>query len=372
MSKLVNIQILRAVAALSVVLYHVGVEKEHICEAAGRVCHSDLWFGLDGVKLFFMISGFIMVVTNWNNFAKHGATVDFMRRRIERIVPLYWLITTLAVVGVALVPSMLNVPVLDPLYIAASYLFYPMARVNGVVWPIANLGWTLELEMMFYLIFSIALLFNRKLGLWLSMAIIVLFTAARIAGLFGESIAMNFWGDPIILEFVMGMAAAILYKSGAELPRVGLWAMIAAFVAFTGFVLWQDAWIGTFAKENLFRSLVMALPALPLFMIGVLGPQIDAAKRLARIGLLFGDASYSLYLIHPFILRPFAKIWARLFDGILPLWVFECLAPIAPILAGLALFWFVEKPLSNYFAKRRVRTTAPSRILATSAVPRET
>ena len=136
MLKLPNIQILRAVAALAVVFYHAGIETTTICKAVGKTCSYDFWVGAFGVPLFFIISGFIMVTTSWNSFGVKGAPLDFMRRRITRIVPLYWLVTTVAVVGIILSPSMLNVPVLDPLYIAASYLFWPIERVNGLVRPI--------------------------------------------------------------------------------------------------------------------------------------------------------------------------------------------------------------------------------------------
>ncbi|MEO9166902.1 MAG: acyltransferase [Aestuariivirga sp.] len=352
-SKLVNIQILRAVAALTVVLYHVGVEETHICTDTGGGCAPDMWFGLDGVTLFFMISGFIMVVTSWNLFGKPGAAVDFIRRRIQRIVPLYWIVTTIGVIGIAIAPSMLNVPVLDPIYIAASYLFYPVERLNGLVRPIANLGWTLELEMMFYVIFTGALLFKRKLGMSLAMAAIVLITAGRLMGLYGQSIPLNFWSDPIILDFVLGMAVGAAYKSGANLPRSAVWGLGVAFVVFATTVVVQAPWINSFPELHIVRRSLLALPAIPLFLIGALGPQLNASNLLTRIGLLLGDASYSLYLIHPFVLRPFAKIWDKLFVGHVPMWAFTCGAPIAAISSGLALYWFVERPLTNYFTKKR-------------------
>ncbi|MDP8995527.1 MAG: acyltransferase, partial [Pseudomonadota bacterium] len=303
-SRLVNIQILRAVAALTVVLYHVGVEQTHICADSGSGCSLDIWYGLDGVTLFFMISGFIMVVTSWNSFGKPGAAVDFMRRRIQRIVPLYWIVTTIAVIGIAVAPSMLNVPVLDPIYIAASYLFYPVERLNGLVRPIANLGWTLELEMMFYVIFTGALLFKRRLGMSLAMAAIVAVAAGRILGLYGQSVPLNFWSDPIILDFVLGMAAGAAYKSGASLPRAAIWGLGLAFVLIAIGVVVEAPWINTFPELHFVRRMFLGLPAAALFLLGALGPQLNAANLFARAGLLLGDASYSLYLIHPFILRP--------------------------------------------------------------------
>jgi len=368
-SKLVNIQILRAVAALTVVLYHVGVEQTHICSDAGRGCSLDVWYGLDGVTLFFMISGFIMVVTSWNSFGRPGAAVDFMRRRIQRIVPLYWIVTTLAVIGISIAPSMLNVPVLDPIYIAASYLFYPVTRLNGLVRPIANLGWTLELEMMFYVIFTGALLFNRKLGMALAMGVIVLLTAGGVAGLYGQSVPLNFWSDPIILDFVLGMAVGAAYKLGASLPRAAVWGLGVAFVLIAATVVVQAPWINSFPELNFVRRFFLALPAAALFLVGALGPQLNASNLLTRIGLLLGDASYSLYLIHPFILRPFAKIWAKLFVTHVPMWVFPCVAPIAAIASGLALYWLVERPLSNYFAKKQPLKLAPPLASSASALP---
>ncbi len=370
-SKLVNIQILRAVAALTVVLYHVGVEQTHICSDAGRGCSLDIWYGLDGVTLFFMISGFIMVVTSWNSFGKPGAAVDFMRRRIQRIVPLYWIVTTIAVIGIAIAPSMLNVPVLDPIYIAASYLFYPVERLNGLVRPIANLGWTLELEMMFYVIFTAALLFNRKLGMILAMGVIALITAGGIAGLYGASVPLNFWSDPIILDFVLGMAVGAAYKVGASLPRAAVWGLSFAFVLIAATMVIQAPWINSFPELNIVRRSFLALPAAALFLLGALGPQLNAANLFARAGLLLGDASYSLYLIHPFILRPFAKIWAKLFVTHVPMWVFPCVAPIAAIASGLALYCLVERPISNYFAKKKPLKLTPPPASSASALPQQ-
>ena len=370
-SKLVNIQILRAVAALTVVLYHVGVEQTHICADSGSGCSLDIWYGLDGVTLFFMISGFIMVATSWNSFGKPGAAVDFMRRRIQRIVPLYWIVTTIAVIGIAIAPSMLNVPVLDPIYIAASYLFYPVERLNGLVRPIANLGWTLELEMMFYVIFTGALLFKRRLGMGLAMAAIVAVAAGRILGLYGQSVPLNFWSDPIILDFVLGMAAGAAYKTGASLPRAAIWGLGLAFVLIAIGVVVEAPWINTFPELHFVRRMFLGLPAAALFLLGALGPQLNAANLFTRAGLLLGDASYSLYLIHPFILRPFAKIWAKLFVTHVPMWVFPCVAPIAAIASGLALYWLVERPISNYFAKKRPLKISPPPASSASALPQQ-
>jgi exopolysaccharide production protein ExoZ len=108
--KLPNIQILRACAALMIVIYHCGIETGRLSGAAGGGKLFDEVPWGSGVPLFFAISGFIMVVTSASAFGSWSAAVDFMRRRIIRIVPLYWLVTTFALVGILVMPSLSKAP----------------------------------------------------------------------------------------------------------------------------------------------------------------------------------------------------------------------------------------------------------------------
>ena len=363
--KLPNIQILRAVAALAVVFYHDGIETTNICAAVGKTCAYDFWVGAFGVPLFFIISGFIMVTTSWNSFGKPGAPLDFMKRRLARIVPLYWLVTTIAVVGIILSPSMLNVAVIDPVYFAASYLFWPMARINGLIRPIANLGWTLNLEMMFYVIFTITLFFSRTRGLILGIAFLAGMSVLQSVGLFTKispfhSIPLNFWADPIILNFILGMLIAVAYRRGFRVNFTQ--SILLSGIALVGILL-----VGNFStilnampEDHIINRVVAMVPMLALFVAGALGPQVNSTQMIWRAGLLVGDASYSLYLIHPFVLRPAAKIWAKVVGNQLPPWTFTVLALFAALSAGILLYLLVEKRLSNYFGKKRHSPVMPS------------
>jgi exopolysaccharide production protein ExoZ len=367
--KLPNIQILRAVAALAVVFYHDGIETTNICTSNGTPCNYDFWVGAFGVPLFFIISGFIMVMTSWNSFGQAGAPLDFIKRRITRIVPLYWLITSIAVVGIIISPSMLNVPVLDPLYIAASYLFWPVTRVNGLVRPIANLGWTLNLEMMFYAIFTLALFFTRVRGLILAIGFLAGMSMLQAVGLFGKTGAMqstplNFWADPIILNFIMGMIVAVVYRKGIRLNITETLLLIA--IAFVGILLVGNfsEYLNAMPEDHFINRVTAMIPMLSLVTAATLGPQLDQSKVYWRSGLLIGDASYSLYLIHPFILRPLGKIWAKLIGTGLPVWSFTIIGFCAAIAGGLILYALVERPLTNYFGRHRKSIPSHSMVAA--------
>ncbi len=358
MSKLPNIQILRALAASTVVYYHSGIETTSVCAATHQNCVYDFWIGGFSVGLFFVISGFIMVATSWNAFDQPGAAMDFMRRRIIRIVPLYWLLTTIAVIGVFFVPSMLNVPVLDPVYVAASYLFWPVTRINGLVRPIANLGWTLNLEMMFYMVFTLALLFNRRLGLTLAIGFLAAFTAVQTTGIFAESGALpstplNFWADPIIINFILGMIIAVFYKRGFRFSQQSSLLLMAASVGLSIIAYQMDETIRSYPANHVMARMADAVPPLFLFLACALGPQLNAAKSFWRPALLVGDASYSLYLIHPFVLRALSKLWVKLVGADLPVLSFTLLCPIAALAAGLACYALAERPLLKFFSKPR-------------------
>jgi exopolysaccharide production protein ExoZ len=360
MSKLPNIQILRALAASTVVLYHSGIETTSVCQATSRSCALEFWIGGFGVGLFFVISGFIMVATSWNAFGQPGAALAFMKRRIIRIVPLYWLLTTVAVIGVFFVPSMLSVPVLDPLYVAASYLFWPVTRINGLVRPIANLGWTLNLEMMFYVIFTLSLFFTRGIGLILAIGFLAAFTALQISGLFAvggtlQSIPLNFWADPIIINFILGMIFAVFYKRGIRFTQpqsLGLMAVsvVLAIIAFN-----NEGTIASYPENSFFSRTANTVPPLFLFLACALGPQLDEAKKLWRPALLLGDASYSLYLIHPFALRAFSKIWVKIIGTHLPVWSFTVACLALAVTVGLACYYLAERPLLKLFSPRKSR-----------------
>ena len=94
-SRLDSLQILRFFAALLVVIGHTQhALLERLGAAAGRYAFVPLDWGL-GVDVFFVISGFVMYYLMHDRFAQAGATATFLRRRVVRVVPMYWLFTTL-------------------------------------------------------------------------------------------------------------------------------------------------------------------------------------------------------------------------------------------------------------------------------------
>jgi exopolysaccharide production protein ExoZ len=356
--KLPNIQILRACAAFMIVVYHCGIETGRLSAAAGGgKLFDEIPWG-SGVPLFFAISGFIMVVTSARAFGSLSAAIDFMRRRIIRIVPLYWLVTTFALVGILVAPNLSKAPPGDPLYVVASYLFWPYMRLTGDIRPLATPGWTLNLEMLFYVVFATSLLFRRRVGLSLLFASLGLLVAARVSGLL-PGVALNFWGDPIILGFLLGAAVGIAYVNGLRLSGLS-----AVMLTAIGFAIIFLSWIPTGAEDTLARRLAEAAPATLVLIAVALGPQVDDVRNIWRPALLIGNASYSLYLVQEFLLRLFSLGWHRAPTTALPLWTFIPIGIAITVLVSLTIYRYFEKPVTAWLngdASRRARLV-PERV----------
>ena len=327
--RLGNIQLLRALAALSVVVTHT-LHETGTNEYA-------LNFGY-GVDVFFVISGFIMAHTSLREFGQCGASLRFFARRLARVAPLYWLLTTAMLLGSLIAPSLLNVPTGGIGHILASYLFIPDARGAGEMRPVLALGWTLNYEMFFYVLFSLALLAPARWGLAalsVLMPLLVLFGALATP----SDPRIAFWTNPILLEFLAGVFVALLYERGLRVSRALALALLAL-----GFLGFYPREVGV--EPNLARAALCGLPAALLVMAATMAP-VTASGRWAVWGMAVGDASYSLYLAHPFVLRPLRVVWLKAAGPRLDL-VFVALAVLGAVAVSLALYQVVERPLSAW------------------------
>jgi exopolysaccharide production protein ExoZ len=338
-AKLDNLQMLRALAAFSIVVLHAFHETENLAGSAGgqpvSLPDSNLAFGVD---IFFVLSGFIMAHTTASEFGKEGAPLRFFRRRCARVVPLYWLLTTVMLIGAAIAPTLLNVPVGSLYHVIASYLFVPDARGVGEVRPVMALGWTLNYEMLFYVMFSIALMTPIRFGVaWLSCLMAML--AVTHVFLDPSHVPAVFWTDPLILEFLFGVYVALIYREGWRLSAGT--ALLISAIGLIGFLRlstpWDDAALPVFLRSG--------APAALMVFAAALGPSAPITRLTTSIVLL-GDASYSLYLVHPFVLRPARAIWVRAIGGHMPVWLFVPVAVAACVVVAVIVYRRVERPLT--------------------------
>ena len=313
-----GIQYLRAAAAIAVVLFHAA-EKTGFHFAIGAA----------GVDVFFVISGFIM----WVVTARREPTpLQFLRARIRRIVPVYWLATAVMVAGAlgGLFPNL----VLSLQHVLASLFFVPArSPSDGEIWPVLVQGWTLNYEMFFYLVFAAALFLPR---VWRLPAIAALFGLLVLAGpllVTGNAVILSYT-RPIILEFVAGMVIAELWLKGwVPAPATGF-ALIA--LSLSGFGYIQVAGLP-------FDALVCG-PIAAALVTGVLALEAGRRIRFVPAAVLLGDASYSIYLWHTFAISVVAKVGAS--TGSPPMVVFVA-AVAGGIIIGILGYRLLERPVQQ-------------------------
>jgi exopolysaccharide production protein ExoZ len=323
------LQWLRALAAGMVLVGHVLEEAAHFRGMGAEVARSLPW--TRGVDVFFVISGVVIALSaaRWE-----GGAGGFLWRRVMRVVPLYWMFTTLMVIALVVVPGGVKETQLEPGQIVASYLFLPWERHDGRIAPVLSLGWTLNYEMFFYLIAAAALVWR-----WPQMAVVLVAALAALA-LAGalwrpEGVAARFWTNAIILEFAFGVGiASVLGRWGTVhrpvLAMAVFGAGLAAMIALHGLMLP--------------RFLAAGLPAAVMVAGPVLLMRNGAQGWVGRLGMRLGDASYALYLSHRFVLRlATLAVLPLVPDG--GLWVFIGGVSLVATLVALAVFALIERPL---------------------------
>ena len=315
--RLHGVQYLRAAAALQVVLFHASM-------AAGY----PITLGALGVPLFFVISGFIMEVIS----SPETRPTGFLRNRFLRIAPLYWLATCAAAAlqGGA-----------GKGHLAASFLFlpWPGAGAEKHLFPVHNVGWTLNYEMFFYGLFALSLIAPARLRLPVLTAAFLSFVLVGylVPSAIGPA---RFWTDPLILQFLAGAWLGRWWKvRGSIAWPIGGCIVAIALLAMPGLHHFQSAvWRGVCAVAIL-------LIVLAAERRGLLGKPL-------RPLVLLGDASYSIYLVHPLVILGVAALHPGA-----PMLAVAGIA--ASIVVGVLCYMSIERPMLRAFRLRTRVKGAP-------------
>jgi exopolysaccharide production protein ExoZ len=323
---LVYIQILRFFAALAVVAFHAwGIAPDGFKVPESAIAFA-LSYGGRGVDFFFVISGFIIF------YATHSAKLtpaQFLRRRIERIVPLYFFVIAAVTILALALPATFGTPDwYTPRHILKSLAF--IAFTDGEM-PVVYVGWSLEYEMYFYLVAALLMALTRDVWRNIVMAFSALAIIGRIPGVDTALGNYAFFTDPMILEFVLGVIIGSVFVNG----RVS-WPMTVAAAGAIAALLATDPANRVIVSGIPSACLVAAAAFISRWRIDPSWPE----RALARLG----DASYSIYLAQVQTVSLASTSIAALIPAIPPLPLVIVTSGIVVAL-GLLLNIVVERPL---------------------------
>lgn len=349
-----GIQVARGLAALAVTVHH-ALETSNGVPGS----FSPDWLtmaGAAGVDVFFVISGFIMVHTTLrpgrppNRQAPSAA--GFLWRRAVRIYPLYWMacLTMLSLMGL----GFFHARVLSAVDIVTGLVLVPGGH------PIIGVAWTLVYEVYFYLVFAACLTSrSRKVTTLATGGGIVLLL--MLAQALPESAVQRFLSDPIPLEFLMGMTLAWVYPT----IKTRLGARSAAALTLFGLVLMHAAPMfvphdNTHGLDGLARVATWGTAGLAIVAGLLLLPPTH--NPIARWFVSLGNASYSLYLTHFFVLMGYAL--ALRDDAVARLpqyWLVPPVVLLACLIGGVTHL-MVERPLLQGGQRLTLRIRNPPKI----------
>ncbi|WP_428152371.1 acyltransferase family protein [Brevundimonas sp.] len=329
-TELVSIQYLRAVAALGVVVWHaqgqVGLPNTQVLQA--------------GIEIFFVISGYVM----WLILGQRPVSpMVFLQKRFTRVVPLYWLLTTLMVGLLIVSPQLLQSTRFDLPHIVSSYLFVAWPNpVEGVgLKPVMIPGWTLNYEMAFYVLLAVGLAMKSTWRAGFVVGVLLLLAAASVLPL--PPIA-HFYASPFMAEIAFGVMLAMVMP---RIPRA--WLNHGGWVFGLGLALLILG--GAVIDANASGRLILF--ALPVVLIVAGLVAVEQTGRLPSIVALkaVGDASYPLYMIHPVLLSAMAQAIRLTGIDISP-WLYVAGSIVVTSVVGWFAHVTLERPLIAAFKPR--------------------
>jgi len=313
-NKIDSIQVLRFLAAFSVMMVHLPI----------------FGFGAWGVDIFFVISGFIMMyVTEFNER-------NFFIKRIIRVVPLYWILT-MGVFSLAIFfPGLLNNTTANLEHLIKSLFFVPFDKNGTGHFPILFLGWTLNFEIIFYLLFSIALFVSKKNRFILCTTLIILFLFLNFF-LTDKDFIFNSYYDFIFLEFIFGMSAFVIWSRLKDTIKINFLNHCTFFliILIIAFILNSL----TFIRVVHYGVFSFMLLTYFLFFLSNI--------KFPKIVVSLGDASYCMYLLHPYIVQFFYKIFRIDNYNLLIQSVFTIIIITLVCLVSLLIYNSIEKPINK-------------------------
>lgn len=337
--KLDGLQVLRALAASAVVFEHVAFHAR-----LGRVpVECPRWFELGhlGVDLFFVLSGFIIVHVHGDDIGRPERARDYAWRRFARVWPLLAILTTFKLLAGLVVPGLVPEDRYQPGVVATSYLCLPHAD-----WPVLSVAWTLRHEAFFYACFALVVLGGRRVAGVLLLAWLVV---AIVAGSWrGGPLLLEFAGNPLNAHFLLGCAVAAWIRrapaSTAHAPSIWWLASIAVGMApaLVAYARHMDSGLPAILLRLWFG---IGCAALVAWMVR---RELASPLRAPRWLVALGDASYSLYLWHGFVVALLLSRWTRLPEGVREWPVAWIAATVAA--AFISSWWLhalVEKPVGR-------------------------
>ncbi len=336
MNRLYNLDYIRGMAAFGIMIFHYlsWIRGEFYSDSfMGRV-------GIYGVSIFYILSGLTLfhvyqdkILLSWHTL------LDFFKKRIYRIFPLLWLATIATIVLSKKSPEWTTLI----LNLTGLFGFFDWNTYYATgAWSIGN-------ELVFYFIFPVLIFFKRKSILIFSTASILIFILYLYFSFYLMDHRTNLseqWKNYVnpfnqLFFFLSGIIIGMIFKNTSIKNYLTL-LMLAIGLAL--FILYPSSGDRIYLVTG-YTRIFFTISCL-LICLGFYKLEMKLPALIDKPLLLLGEASYSLYLLHPivyFILKSVFVFLEKYFY--LP----KSILLISSVTITICLSYIVYKHFEKYF-----------------------
>lgn len=345
-----TLQLYRGVAAFLVVLFHSTPELSRTFFKVAFI------FGYTGVQFFFVLSGFIIYFIHSRDLSHPERIKTYLLKRFIRVYPIYWILLTVALALIFISPEFAGSHKRTLSVILKSAFLFPQKD-----WPVIDASWTLCYEIVFYLLFALAMWLGKRFAIIFSivwtLAIITFNSTAEL------QFPYSFIFNPLNLYFILGCISAHIVMT-RKITRAWLYIGIGTAMFFGA-----GAYISiTLTQTPLMAEAVCGVASFFL-IIGGVGYESFKSVKIPAAFLIIGNSSYSLYLSHGFTIKAYRIIIAKLgIAEIIPPLLNAFLMIALCVIVGIMIFRYLEIPVSNLF-KNKLLPAKKARIIENELRP---
>lgn len=286
------LQVYRGVAAMMVVFHHLWNSFSHFYDLDNFFLSFFASIGKFGVDFFFVLSGFIISYSNFEQKGRRRMICPYLVKRAIRVFVPYWPIGITMLLAYYIFPefSQSNRDV----SIVTSIFLVPYGA------PALSVAWTLIHELMFYLLFSIWFLSSFRFNLFLIVWLFSILFYNYCLDLFGsfDNIFFKYFLSVYNIEFMLGYIASIIVLNfGSRFSKISFYFFVLLFAVFS-VLMWKGV--------RDFEGLLNYLFSIACFF-GILASLNVNFNKRRNLLLVLGNASFSIYLIH----NPLISILSR-------------------------------------------------------------
>jgi peptidoglycan/LPS O-acetylase OafA/YrhL len=341
-----ELDLLRFLAACAVMLFHDAYlgPRDHIWSASFPLLGGIFKYGYLGVNLFFLLSGFVILLTAYEKDA-----IGFTVARMVRLYPAYWICVTLTAVAIVLTGTN-HSPISVRQYLANLTMVHSFLGVQDV----SGVYWTLAVELQFYFLIFLVLLTGQirrlglLLGLWLFASIVLSLRPPH-------GIAHFFLFPEWSSYFIAGAMLFLVHREGPSLYKlsvVGASYVLSAAYAIRLLPLGGDRLEPGFSAPVIATFLATAYAT---FLLIAIRPRSGGRSNPFYI---LGLITYPLYLLHQ-------ELGFILLRGA-PASLNRSLLLVVVMSAMIGLSWAVYMGPEKWLASRLKTLLAPTHDLAAS------